>query len=50
MFHFFKSDYNNEDVFVHERVVIKNSLNKYKASLSEGEPVEFVFLKESMVN
>ncbi len=40
-----KSDYNNEDVFVHASAIIKNNPNKYKASLSEGEPVEFDILK-----
>lgn len=41
------SDYNNEDVFVHASAIIKNNPNKYKASLSEGEPVEFDILKSN---
>jgi cold shock CspA family protein len=44
----FKSDYNNEDVFVHASAIIKNNPNKYKASLSEGEPVEFDILKRKL--
>lgn len=42
---FYLSDYNNEDVFVHSSAIIKNNPNKYKASLSEGEIVEFDILK-----
>lgn len=43
------SDYNNEDVFVHASAIIKNNPNKYKASLSEGEPVEFDILKRKLL-
>ena len=46
-FYFVLSDYNNEDVFVHASAIIKNNPNKYKASLSEGEPVEFDILKRA---
>jgi len=42
---FIHCDYNNEDVFVHSSAIIKNNPNKYKASLSEGETVEFDILK-----
>ena len=45
LFCFHSSDYNNEDVFVHSSAIIKNNPNKYKPSLSEGEPVEFDILK-----
>lgn len=44
---FIHCDYNNEDVFVHASAIIKNNPNKYKASLSEGEPVEFDILKRA---
>lgn len=44
---FIHCDYNNEDVFVHSSAIIKNNPNKYKASLSEGEPVEFDILKRA---
>ena len=43
----FLRDYNNEDFFVHASAIIKNNPNKYKASLSEGEPVEFDILKRA---
>lgn len=44
---FIHCDYNNEDVFVHSSAIIKNNPNKYKPSLSEGEPVEFDILKRA---
>jgi cold shock CspA family protein len=44
---FIHCDYNNEDVFVHSSAIIKNNPNKFKPSLSEGEPVEFDILKRA---
>lgn len=42
-----KSDYNDEDVFVHASAIVKNNPEKYKPSLCEGEPVEFDILKSN---
>ena len=45
-----KSDYNDEDVFVHASAIVKNNPEKYKPSLCEGEPVEFDILKSNSIH
>lgn len=44
-FGYVQCDYNNEDVYVNSVSIVRNNPGKYKASLADGETVEFDILK-----
>ena len=46
-FGYVQCDYNNEDVYVNSVSIVRNNPGKYKASLADGETVEFDILKSN---
>jgi cold shock CspA family protein len=48
-FGYVQCDYNNEDVYVNSVSIVRNNPGKYKASLADGETVEFDILKSKII-